>query len=53
MQSAKTDARGREVCVFQCLSRTDPIKPSLLFSNFVGSVYFLRIPLSDCYLHFC
>ena len=27
-----------------------PIQPSLLFSNFVGSLYFRRIPFSD-YLH--
>ena len=30
-------------CIFQYLSRTDAIKPSLLFSNFVGSLYFRMI----------
>ena len=37
-------ARGREwCCSFLYLSWTDSIKPSLLFSSFVGSLYFQRI----------
>ena len=31
-------------CIFQYFSWTDSIKPRLLFSNFVGSLYIRRIP---------
>ena len=37
--------------IFQYLAWTEWIEPSLLFSNFVGFLYFRRIPFSD-YLKF-
>ena len=37
-------------CIFQYLSWTDSIKPSLPFSNFVGSLYFRRNPLIGLFI---